>query len=134
MKGIYCLVMHLPEPKEIRVGRLGKMSFERGYYIYVGSAMLSLEARLKRHRSKRKKMHWHVDYLLREAGLIHTCSLETEKRLECAMAQKLWERYYSIPGFGSSDCSCRGHLFYSEEDPKEEVEELLGSLKQTTPS
>ena len=55
MKGIYCLVIHLPGPKEIRVGKLGRMAFEAGYYIYVGSAMLSLEARLKRHRSKRKK-------------------------------------------------------------------------------
>ena len=128
MKGIYCLVIRLPGAKEIPVGRLGKMTFEAGYYIYVGSAMLSLEARLKRHRSKRKKIHWHIDYLLREAELSHICSLETEERLECAMAERLAGRYYCIPAFGSSDCSCRGHLFYSEEDPKEEVEGLMEAV------
>jgi len=128
MKGIYCLVIRLPGEREISVGKLGKMRFEGGHYIYVGSAMLSLEARLKRHRSKRKKLHWHVDYLLREAELLHVCPLETGEPLECAMAEKLAARYYCIPAFGSSDCSCRGHLFYSEEDPKEEVERMLGSF------
>ena len=56
MKGYYCLIINLDNDSEIEIGkRLGKINFDKGYYVYVGSAMNSLEARLKRHLSDEKK-------------------------------------------------------------------------------
>ena len=52
MKGCYCLTIHLKNTKKIKVGKLGKINFKNGYYAYVGSAMNSLESRLKRHLSE----------------------------------------------------------------------------------
>ena len=70
MKGCYCLIINLDKNSEIRIGRkLGKIKFKKGTYVYVGSAMNSLESRLKRHLSDEKKMHWHIDYLLKESKI-----------------------------------------------------------------
>lgn len=63
MKGCYCLVIKNDETTKIKIGKLGRLDFKKGYYVYVGSAMNRLESRLKRHLSNKKKMHWHVDYL-----------------------------------------------------------------------
>ena len=56
MKGCYCLTIHLKNAKKIKVGKLGMINFKKGYYVYVGSAMNSLESRLKRHLSEDKKL------------------------------------------------------------------------------
>ena len=50
---------------EIVVGRLGVIQAERGYYVYVGSALGSggLAARVGRHCRREKRLRWHVDYL-----------------------------------------------------------------------
>lgn len=42
---------------------------------------------------------------------------ETNKRLECQLAQRVGKVFQSFPGFGSSDCRCPSHLFFSEELP-----------------
>ncbi|MFB6215830.1 MAG: DUF123 domain-containing protein, partial [Candidatus Aenigmatarchaeota archaeon] len=49
------------------MGALGKIDFRQGVYVYVGSAMNSVEKRLERHFSDNKKMHWHIDYFSRVA-------------------------------------------------------------------
>jgi len=54
-RGSYLLVLKIEKEKLIEIGRLGKFWFQKGYYIYVGSAMNSLRARIERHRQKRKK-------------------------------------------------------------------------------
>lgn len=48
------------------VGKLGKLRFEVGDYAYVGSARSNFLQRIKRHFSKKKKLFWHIDYLLVE--------------------------------------------------------------------
>jgi hypothetical protein len=60
-RGIYALVLRLTGGRaRLRVGALGVLSFEPGYYCYVGSARRGLKARLQRHlRRSRKKKHWH---------------------------------------------------------------------------
>ncbi|MFP4052091.1 MAG: GIY-YIG nuclease family protein, partial [Thermoplasmata archaeon] len=65
MKGIYTLVIELKEDKVIEVGAIGNIDFDKGYYVYVGSAQNGLEARIERHLSDEKKIHWHIDYLLK---------------------------------------------------------------------
>ena len=64
--GSYILLLDLDNNLEIPVGKLGNISFQKGHYVYVGSALNGLDARIKRHLRKHKKIHWHIDYLLKE--------------------------------------------------------------------
>jgi Uri superfamily endonuclease len=112
-KGVYVLLMKLEVTREINIGRLGLISFRPGGYAYVGSAMGSFKGRLGYHLKKNKKQHWHIDYLLESAVISDVLTIETEVRLECAIARALGERFESIPGFGSSDCQCKSHLFFA---------------------
>jgi len=59
MKGIYCLSIKILKTKEISIGRLGKIKFEKGRYIYVGSAQKTLERGLKG-TSKRKRKNFGI--------------------------------------------------------------------------
>ena len=67
LKGTYCLIIQLKKDSRIEIGKLGLLNFDKGYYVYVGSALNSLEARLERHLKTEKKLFWHVDYLLAES-------------------------------------------------------------------
>lgn len=114
LKGTYCLIINLEDDNLIKVGSLGEILFKKGYYVYVGSAMNSLIARLRRHLSDDKKIHWHVDYLLLNksshiSDIIYTTS---EKKVECLLSTKIKESTDFIPQFGCSDCDCKSHLFY----------------------
>jgi sugar fermentation stimulation protein A len=116
--GAYLVVLRLPRKRRIRVGSLGQLLFPRGFYIYVGSAERGLERRVERHRRLRKKMHWHIDWLRNEAEFHGAFPVRTADRLECEMARvlkRISDR--EVPGFGSSDCACRSHLFAMESDP-----------------
>ncbi|KAA0008505.1 MAG: GIY-YIG nuclease family protein [Thermoplasmata archaeon] len=118
MKGSYILIVKIPENKRIRIGKLGYIQFEKGFYIYVGSAMNGLEGRIRRHLSGNKKLHWHLDYLLGKGKVMEVYIKESNSREECEVARKLSEIFDSISGFGSSDCRCRSHLFYAEDIEK----------------
>ncbi len=117
MKGIYALLINLDEDEKIKIGKLGIVDFKSGYYIYIGSALNSLEGRINRHLQKEKKLKWHIDYLLNEAPIVEIYCLETTKKLECEAARKMQKNLDVIKNFGSSDCSCEGHLFYSKKNP-----------------
>jgi sugar fermentation stimulation protein A len=114
MKGIYCLFIHLPKDTHIEIGKLGRLFFPQGVYIYVGSALNNMEKRITRHKKKDKKMHWHIDYFLQHATITNTLTIETQDKLECSIAQliSLIPRVQEIPHFGSSDCHCTSHLFH----------------------
>lgn len=131
MKGIYALIVNLEEDKNITVGKLGPLNFKKGYYIYIGSALNSLEGRINRHHRKDKKLRWHIDYLLEKANVVDVLYRETGEKLECEFARKLEGRFSSTKGFGSSDCSCRSHLFYSERYHGDRLGGLLG-IKMTS--
>ena len=45
----YALVIKIPQPVRLQVGRLGDTVFPGGYWLYFGSALNGLEARLRRH-------------------------------------------------------------------------------------
>ncbi|WP_298501044.1 DUF123 domain-containing protein [uncultured Methanobrevibacter sp.] len=113
MKGCYCLIIHLNQKKEIEIGkRLGKISFKKGNYVYVGSAMNSLKSRLKRHLSDEKKMHWHVDYLLKNSEITDIIYNRSERKIECELSQYLSMQTEGIKDFGCTDCDCESHLYY----------------------
>ena len=115
MRGCYALLIELTESKGISVGKLGEFTFPKGSYVYVGSAMNGVESRIRYHLKKLKRPHWHIDYLLKQASVRRIAVYQTQERLECPIARALSQDFPSIPGFGSSDCKCRSHLFFSTE-------------------
>lgn len=78
--------------------------------------MGGFKSRLSRHLKRTKRFHWHIDYLLQMACINSIIFGETADRAECAIAQALSRQFDSIPGFGSSDCKCRSHLFFAAEE------------------
>ena len=114
MKGCYCLVIYIKKKSKIGIGKkLGVLEFKKGIYVYVGSAMNSLEARLNRHLSDNKKLHWHVDYLLKDDNCkIIDIIYNIDKKVECDISQHLKTHAVGIKNFGCSDCSCESHLYY----------------------
>jgi len=122
-KGTYVLLIELKKDDEIEVGKLGVLKFKRGYYAYVGSAMGGLDARIGRHMRKNKKKHWHIDYLLEESKVMTVFFIEGERR-ECSIASYMKDEFSGVPHFGSSDCKCNTHLFYSES-----AEKMINTLR-----
>lgn len=117
-RGAYLLVLHLDEPQSLTIGSIGTHTFAAGYYVYVGSAMANLSARIARHLRKRKKMHWHIDHLREHAGRCVALPIRSSRREECIIAQACGGVLEPGPtGFGSSDCACGTHLFYSAQNP-----------------
>jgi Uri superfamily endonuclease len=113
LKGVYVLVIRVEADTDVNVGALGRLTFRKGLYAYVGSAQNNLEQRLKRHLRKGKRRFWHVDYLLDDeaAKVVKVFQRQANKAEECKIAEVISERGAPIEGFGSSDCSCRSHLF-----------------------
>jgi Uri superfamily endonuclease len=114
LKGTYCLIIHLKNDSQVKVGKLGPINFKEGYYVYVGSALNSLESRLKRHLSSNKKIFWHVDYLLNsdDAELVDIVFAVDNGKWECTLASEISNEGSEIKGFGCSDCKCSSHLFH----------------------
>lgn len=109
------IIAELREEQKLQIGRKREIAFCEGFYAYVGSAISGLEKRVERHLSRNKKLHWHIDYLLEEAEIRMIITANTRRKEECIVAQALAASMSFVPGFGSSDCSCSSHLFYSRE-------------------
>jgi Uri superfamily endonuclease len=120
--GSYAIIFQLKADKNLRIGKLGKFSFPKGYYIYTGSAFGpgGLESRIHHHLKLSPKPHWHVDYLRRKAAPVEVWVSEQRKRLEhqwASVLSRLKEATIPSPGFGSSDCNCQTHLFHFKQYP-----------------
>lgn len=126
MKGSYILVINLKEKKSIQIGKLGKIIFEKGFYVYVGSALNGLEQRINRHLRTNKKKHWHIDYFLDFANIVDIFYKESQTRDECNIGVELDNYLASIPDFGCSDCKCKSHLFFG---PYEKIIQVVNNLE-----
>ena len=115
MRGSYALIAELNKGSKIKVGKLGLINFNKGYYIYVGSALNGLEARINRHLRKNKKIYWHIDYLLKKAKVKEVFYKKGLKKEECVLAKEMGKHFMSVKDFGCSDCKCRSHLFYDKD-------------------
>ena len=117
-RGSYLLILRLSKAVTLEVGKLGKVRFKEGFYLYVGSAMTRLSKRVERHRRLEKKKFWHIDYLREACGFHAALPVLSSDDLECEMGKALSKiSGEEIPGFGSSDCSCPSHLFRMNSDP-----------------
>lgn len=108
----YQLLIRVDDELEIDVGALGQHRFAAGHYVYTGSARRNLEARIRRHLSRDKRLRWHIDYLLIQPA-VHILEVTTSAEPECAWNQSLCGTH-PVPGFGASDCrkGCGAHLVF----------------------
>ena len=97
-------------PVRVRIGRLGEFAFPAGHYLYTGSARRGIEARIARHLSSVKKMHWHIDYLLAADG-VRVLEVKRFVEPECIINQRTAGQVI-VSGLGASDChaGCGSHL------------------------
>ncbi|BAD85218.1 hypothetical protein, conserved, DUF123 family [Thermococcus kodakarensis KOD1] len=116
MKGSYFLVILLENDKVIRT-KAREFPLKAGYYVYVGSAMNSLEKRVERHFREDKKLHWHIDYLLKEAELLRAYLIPSEERLEERLSLEVSKFGEPVEGFGAGDVRVSTNLYRFEEEP-----------------
>ena len=135
--------MSLPRARRIRIGALGTFDFPAGHYVYLGSALNGLDARVARHLAgvsqrdwppewqkreiggrlsgrRPKKVFWHIDYFLRHARVLQVWTDATGVRLECRWARTvlaLPNARVLAPRFGASDCDCAAHLVFLDPAP-----------------
>lgn len=120
--GTYQLLIRLEAERRIRVGKLGEFSFPAGWYVYTGSALNGIDARIARHLRVDRRFHWHIDYLLEHARIMRYAGKVSPTRYECAANRRALAAEGArvvVPGFGSSDCRCPAHLVYFETEPSE---------------
>ncbi len=115
-KGTYTLIMKLDKQLRLKVGALGEVFFDEGYYAYTGSALGNAGfARVRRHKEvasgRNKTRQWHIDYLLPHVEIV---DIVTSPRPECTVAAGIDKRLARITGFGCSDCRCLSHLHYAD--------------------
>ncbi len=131
LKGSYCLIICVSRDVTLQIGKLGSFDFDKGFYVYVGSALNSLVGRLKRHLSDDKKLFWHVDYLLADSNveLVEIVFAVDDGKWECALASEVGLVGVEVKGFGCSDCKCASHLFKFD-DLEGSVDVSINSFKK----
>jgi Uri superfamily endonuclease len=120
--GTYVLVLRSTERRSVKVGRLGVLRLEPGYYAYAGSALGpgGIRARLGRHLRGPRRAHWHIDYLRAYAHPIEAWYCRDSSRREHLWSDALGASCgASIPLSG--DCSCESHLFFFARRPSHAV-------------
>lgn len=115
--GTYIVVLKSRQAKTIQIGKLAQLNVQKGYYLYIGSAMGpgGVISRLKHHSKISKRSHWHLDYLRAETEFYEAYALCSQERKECEWAGLMAKNEVisePLKGFGSSDCQCSTHLFY----------------------
>ena len=108
----YQLFINVTKEINLKVGKLGRFIFPIGSYVYTGSAKKNIDKRIERHFAKKKKLHWHIDYLLNNDA-VKIIDIKKSEIIECILNKKI-NGTTIIKGFGSSDCNlcCGSHLKY----------------------
>jgi len=134
LRGVYALLISLAGEASVKVGGLGRIDFRAGTYVYVGSGLgsssTSIDGRIMRHLSRRKRRHWHIDYLLGDHRFKPAAALfsRVDQHIECDLARRIVgdsRARVAHRGFGASDCDCLGHLFLFEDLDAVTTEELI---------
>ena len=120
--GTYAIVLKPNAERSIKVGKLGMLRVQAGYYIYVGSAFGpgGLGARIAHHKRESHRSRWHIDYLRATAEICEVWYTFDPRSLEHQWAETLASATKStapFPGFGSSDCNCLTHLYHFKSKP-----------------
>ncbi len=128
MKGIYVIIFSIKKERYIKVGKLGRILFKSGNYIYIGSAFSGVK-RLKRHIINMKNRmvnnpYWHIDYIVPYSKPIEYIFIPCDSKIkERQLANEITGYLDYIPKFGSSDSNAPSHLFFSKK--LGEIKEIL---------
>ena len=109
---LYIVGIYVSKPITIEVGSLGRVSFRKGYYIYIGSGGRAPLSRIHRHFRRNKRIRWHIDYLTQYYPALEAYVIWSPNIDEYGLYLDLCSRYEFIEGFGSSDKRSKSHLFY----------------------
>jgi Uri superfamily endonuclease len=114
--GTYALIFSSASDQRVEIGRLGRLDFPSGFWVYVGSAFGpgGLKARVAHHRRIAQRPRWHMDYLrpvLQLKEVWFTCDAERREHHWADALGRLRGARIPVAGFGSSDCRCKSHLF-----------------------
>lgn len=123
--GCYSIIVDVQRGLEIGIGRLGRILFPAGYYVYTGRAKKGIDHRIRRHFNKKKQCRWHIDYLTSREdvrvieAIVHRDAAEEECSVNQRLSRLPGSRVFA-PGFGSSDCvaGCGSHLVYFKRKPR----------------
>jgi len=125
--GTYILVFNYRKSREVKV-KSRNFFIDKGRYCYIGSAfgLGGISSRVFRHLKKRKKKHWHLDFLsvspFFEVISVY-CFLNL--KIECKIAKRFLEIFSPVVGFGASDCSCISHLFFIGDRNLKEIDKII---------
>lgn len=117
--GVYYLVINLLQDLVIDVGGLGRITLNKGIYVYVGSGkgLGGVYRRISRHFLKNKKSFWHIDYLTTnsQTQVIGAVAVINKTLNESFLSKLLMgDRCFkpAVKGFGCSDIkSDSTHLY-----------------------
>lgn len=133
--GVYLLEIYAKKSFTLDIKKFADAIFPVGYYYYSGSAQKNLQHRVNRHKSKNKKLFWHIDYLTTNKNIIIKNVLflpGKEKEYECVLINSILKKFeakYIVKGFGNSDCyTCPAHLLYSKTTIFSRLQENYNSL------
>jgi len=127
MRGSYFLVIKVERDMIVRTKRK-EFPLKAGYYVYVGSAMNSLEKRVERHFKKDKKLHWHIDFLLKESKLLRAYLIPSDAKIEEELSMEVSKFGKPVEGFGASDLKIGSNLYYFKDEPDKILTDILRKL------
>lgn len=113
-KGAYVLAIRIDRATEFALNGRAPVLMEPGWLVYAGSARGpgGMRARLRRHLSRNKSLHWHVDRLTLAAGEV--VAVPQSAASECGIIDSLLQSPnfdIAVRGFGNTDCRiCETHL------------------------
>ncbi|MDG5789213.1 GIY-YIG nuclease family protein [Evansella sp. AB-P1] len=123
---LYAIKMVLDRNIKIEVGRLGECDFQKGSYIYIGSAKRNIGSRINRHVTIEKVKRWHLDYFRPFVTIQHVITFPVHGG-ECQLKEFLQNELLGevvVPRFGSSDCKCDSHLIKVKREGSENIYHL----------
>ena len=120
--GTYAIVLKPDGERSIKIGKLGMLRVQAGYYVYVGSAFGpgGLNARIAHHKRQSQRPRWHIDFLRVIAEICEVWYTHDPEPREHQWAESLAGIKgvtAPFPGFGSSDCNCLAHLYHFKSKP-----------------
>jgi Uri superfamily endonuclease len=131
-KGVYCLILK-NKASIVKTGALGEIRYRDGWHVYVGSALgpgglIRVARHIRCSHGMLNKPRWHIDYLLAHPlfEMTHAVCARTDDDFECRIAGRLTGD--PVRGFGSSDCTCKSHLFFF---PVQPLDHVISSLEDS---
>ena len=120
--GTYALILASSSDHSIKIGKLGQLLLQPGYYVYAGSAFGpgGTKARIAHHKRIAIRPHWHIDYLrtyLHLNEIWYTYDSEQYEHLWADVLGGSKGAIIPIVGFGASDCRCKSHLYLIRSKP-----------------